>query len=69
MPLQYWRSADADRAGGVHFDLNFCWTRCTRTDCALMLIFAPAFPPGLASEYDVIEVRRTWHFDTAIRLN
>ncbi len=29
----------------------------------------PAFPPGLASEYDVIEVRRTWHFDTAIRLN
>ncbi len=28
----------------------------------------PAFPPGLAREYDVIEVRRTWHFDTAIRL-
>jgi TonB family protein len=27
-----------------------------------------AFPPGLAREYDVIEVRRTWHFDTAIRL-
>ena len=26
------------------------------------------FPPGLAREYDVIEVRRTWHFDTAIRL-
>ena len=28
----------------------------------------PAFPPGLASEYDVIEIRRTWHFDMAIRL-
>jgi len=28
----------------------------------------PAFPPGLASEYDVVEIRRTWHFDTAIRL-
>ena len=27
-----------------------------------------AFPPGLASEYDVIEIRRTWHFDVAIRL-
>ena len=28
----------------------------------------PAFPPGLAREFDVIEVRRTWHFDTAIRM-
>ncbi|MCY1378536.1 hypothetical protein D9M69_661800 [compost metagenome] len=28
----------------------------------------PAFPPGLASEYDVIEIRRTWHFDMAVRL-
>jgi len=27
-----------------------------------------AFPPELAREVDVIEVRRTWHFDTAIRL-
>jgi TonB family protein len=27
-----------------------------------------AFPPGLAREYDVIEVRRSWYFDTAIRL-
>jgi len=27
-----------------------------------------AFPPGLASEFDVIEIRRTWYFDTAIRL-
>ena len=26
------------------------------------------FPPGLAREYDVIEIRRTWYFDTAIRL-
>jgi hypothetical protein len=26
------------------------------------------FPPGLAREVDVIEVRRTWHFDVAIRL-
>ena len=29
---------------------------------------SPVFPPGLAREYDVIEVRRTWHFDTAVRL-
>ncbi|HEY1132372.1 MAG TPA: TonB family protein [Roseateles sp.] len=28
----------------------------------------PPFPPALAREYDVIEIRRTWHFDTAIRL-
>ena len=28
----------------------------------------PAFPPALAREFDVIEIRRTWHFDTAIRL-
>ena len=28
----------------------------------------PAFPPGLAREYDVLEIRRTWQFDTAIRL-
>ena len=28
----------------------------------------PAFPPALAREFDVIEIRRTWHFDMAIRL-
>jgi TonB family protein len=28
----------------------------------------PPFPPALAREYDVIEIRRTWQFDTAIRL-
>ena len=28
----------------------------------------PAFPPELADEYDVIEIRRTWSFDSAIRL-
>lgn len=27
-----------------------------------------AFPPGLAREYDVIEIRRSWHFDMAVRL-
>lgn len=27
-----------------------------------------AFPPALASDYDVIEIRRTWHFDMAVRL-
>ncbi|HEY2816415.1 MAG TPA: TonB C-terminal domain-containing protein [Casimicrobiaceae bacterium] len=26
------------------------------------------FSPALAREYDVIEIRRTWHFDAAIRL-
>lgn len=28
----------------------------------------PAFPPAVARQYDVIEIRRTWVFDTAIRL-
>ena len=27
-----------------------------------------AFPPGLAREFDVIEIRRAWYFDMAIRL-
>jgi TonB family protein len=27
-----------------------------------------AFPPTLARDVDVIEVRRTWHFDIGIRL-
>jgi outer membrane biosynthesis protein TonB len=27
-----------------------------------------AFSAGLASEFDVIEIRRTWYFDMAIRL-
>jgi TonB family protein len=28
----------------------------------------PAFQPALASQFDVVEIRRTWHFDGAIRL-
>lgn len=28
-----------------------------------------AFPPALARDYDVVEIRRTWQFDTAIRLH
>jgi hypothetical protein len=28
----------------------------------------PAFAPALAREYDVIEIRRTWHFEVAVRL-
>jgi TonB family protein len=27
-----------------------------------------AFPPSLARQYDVIEIRRTWIFDIAVRL-
>jgi hypothetical protein len=27
-----------------------------------------AFSPALAREYDVVEIRRTWHFDDAVRL-
>ena len=27
-----------------------------------------AFPPGLLLDYDVVEIRRTWHFDMAVRL-
>jgi len=29
----------------------------------------PAFSPALARVYDVIEIRRTWHFDSAVRLD
>ncbi|MGB7535794.1 MAG: TonB C-terminal domain-containing protein, partial [Azonexus sp.] len=28
----------------------------------------PPFPPGLTRDFDVLEIRRTWHIDTAIRL-
>ena len=28
----------------------------------------PPFPPNLARQYDVVEIRRTWIFDVAIRL-
>ena len=28
----------------------------------------PVFQPALARDYDVVEIRRTWHFDVAIRL-
>jgi TonB family protein len=28
----------------------------------------PSFPPGLARKYDVVEIRRTWYFDMAVRL-
>lgn len=28
-----------------------------------------AFAPELASEYDVVEIRRTWYFDVAVRLH
>ena len=28
----------------------------------------PPFPPALAREFDVVEIRRTWTFDTAVRL-
>jgi outer membrane biosynthesis protein TonB len=27
-----------------------------------------AFPPALARDFDVVEIRRTWHFDSAVRL-
>jgi TonB family protein len=29
----------------------------------------PAFPPALLRDYDVIEIRRTWQFDSAVRLH
>ncbi|MBW8844519.1 MAG: TonB C-terminal domain-containing protein [Burkholderiales bacterium] len=29
----------------------------------------PVFSPALLNDYDVVEIRRTWHFDMAIRLN
>ncbi|MFY9511531.1 MAG: TonB family protein, partial [Rubrivivax sp.] len=29
----------------------------------------PAFPPALARDFDVIEIRRSWSFDDAVRLH
>ncbi|WP_310461719.1 TonB C-terminal domain-containing protein [Sphaerotilus sp.] len=29
----------------------------------------PVFPPALAREFDVVEIRRTWYFDAAVRLH
>ncbi|KQW01536.1 hypothetical protein ASC87_14455 [Rhizobacter sp. Root1221] len=29
----------------------------------------PAFPPALARDVDVMEIRRTWYFDAAVRLH
>ncbi|HEY9106274.1 MAG TPA: TonB family protein [Roseateles sp.] len=29
----------------------------------------PAFPAALLRDFDVVEIRRTWHFDTAVRLD
>ena len=26
------------------------------------------FPPGLLRDFDVVEIRRSWHFDSAVRL-
>ena len=36
----------------------------------IVLSHAPyqAFSPALRRDYDVVEIRRTWHFDSAIRL-
>jgi hypothetical protein len=28
----------------------------------------PAFSPALLQDFDVVEIRRTWHFDSAVRL-
>jgi TonB family protein len=29
----------------------------------------PPFPPALARQYDVLEIRRTWHFDNTVHLD
>jgi TonB family protein len=29
----------------------------------------PPFPPALAREFDVVEIRRIWYFDSAVRLH
>jgi TonB family protein len=34
----------------------------------LLLSPFPAFPSDLAADYDIIEIRRVWTFDTALRL-
>ena len=39
-----------------------------RTDGPTSLVLSRQALPALSREYDVIEIRRTWHFDTAIRL-
>jgi outer membrane biosynthesis protein TonB len=36
----------------------------------IVMLLAPyaAFPNDLALDYDVLEIRRVWSFDTAVRL-
>jgi hypothetical protein len=51
-----------DRASGVP-DIDDAIRR-------IVVALAPyaAFPPDLANDYDVIEIRRVWTFETALRL-
>jgi hypothetical protein len=55
----------------VTFDVSSC---VAEIDDAIRQIVEshrpyPVFPPSLAREFDVIEIRRTWHFDSAIGMN
>ena len=54
----------------VHFDLSSGVAALDEAIRRVVQSLTPyqAFPPRLAREYDVIEIRRTWHFDVAIRL-
>jgi TonB family protein len=29
----------------------------------------PPFPPAVAREFDVVEIRRNWYFDSSVRLH
>jgi TonB family protein len=55
---------------GVRFDRSSGSPEIDEAIRRIVATLAPygAFPPDLASEYDVIEIRRVWTFETALRL-
>jgi len=54
----------------VTFDISSGVTEIDETIRRIVQSQVPyqAFPPGLARDFDVIEIRRTWYFDVAVRL-
>jgi len=64
----------AIRSDGSVESINFAVSSGTpEVDTAIRRIIEshapyPSFPPVLARQYDVVEIRRTWQFDSAVRL-
>jgi outer membrane biosynthesis protein TonB len=55
---------------GVTFDRSSGVPEIDEAIRAIVLALAPysSFPPDVAREYDVLDIRRVWTFDVAVRL-